>query len=175
MPPGEVLGTTKMSHQYSNPKQKTNKSRVFWKARKSKFRIRGVPKRMVPRGGPFQVLDRICLLFTPPKRRPGADFIRRIRFLWQFCRLKFVLFRSFSGSGRRPWGGYSVYSLYLGHTNKNRDNFFKKLQSRDDFCDIMCTDDVLCQIDCAGRVESTAGRGPWSGQNVDSLYLHHTN
>ena len=134
MPPGEVLGTAEMSHQYRNPKQKTKikitkiflnfqkyatyitgriesatrrglgnhqdvpsvqksqteKKLEFWKARNCKFWIRALPKRRVPREGLFQDLDKDFLLFTAPKRRPGADFIRRIRFLSQFCRLQFV-------------------------------------------------------------------------------------
>ena len=82
-----------------------------------------------------------------------------------------------SGPGDVPWAD-TVSTRYTSATrakkNKNCHNFFQKMQSRDDFCDIMCTAGVLCQIGRAERVESAAGRAPWSGQNLDSLYLHHT-
>ena len=59
--------------------------------------------------------------------------------------------------------------------NKTRFNFLKKSQSCDDFCDKMCTYDVLCQIDRSECVQSAAGRATWSVQNLYSLYWHHTN
>ena len=59
--------------------------------------------------------------------------------------------------------------------NKNSCNFLEKSQSCDDFCDKMCTYDVLCQIDRSECVQSAAGRATWSVQNLYSLYWHHTN
>ena len=81
----------------------------------------------------------------------------------------------------RPWDALCADLVPTHYTvttrtkkNRNRNNFSKKMQQRDDFCDKMCTADSPWQNDRAECVESAAGRAPWGAQNVYSLYSHHT-